>query len=97
MGVQGLPFKDHYLLQAPMEELLKALLRVRKQWLASAREGQKYRVAEQAEKCPEERQFMTNWLLQGYFQSSVRYGRCVVPAPTCRPRVSWATLKPSWH
>jgi hypothetical protein len=36
MGVQGLPSKDHYLLQQLMEELLKALLRFRKQWLASA-------------------------------------------------------------
>jgi hypothetical protein len=52
-----------------MEELLKAPLYVRKQWLASAqsaRERQKRRAAaEQAEKYSEERQFMTNWLLQG--------------------------------
>jgi hypothetical protein len=46
-----------------MEELLKAPLYVRKQWLASAqsaRERQKRRVATQAEKYPEERQFMAN-------------------------------------
>jgi hypothetical protein len=43
-----------------MEGLLKARLRVRKQWLASARERQKHRVAEQAEKYPEGRQFMTS-------------------------------------
>jgi hypothetical protein len=68
IGVQGLPSKDYYLLQEPIEELLKAALYVRKQWLASAqlaRERQKRRVAEQTEKCPEECQFMTNWLLQG--------------------------------
>jgi hypothetical protein len=68
MGVQGLPSKNHYLFQEPMEELLKAQLHVRKQWLASAqsaRERQKRRIAEQAEKYPEERQFMVNWLLQG--------------------------------
>jgi hypothetical protein len=65
MGFQELPSKDHYLLQEPMEELLKAPLHVRKQWLASARKRQKRRVAEQAEKYPKERQFMVNWLLQG--------------------------------
>jgi hypothetical protein len=51
-----------------MEELLKAPLYVHKQWLASAqsaRERQKRRVAAQAEKYPEERQFMANWLLRG--------------------------------
>jgi hypothetical protein len=51
-----------------MEELLKAQLQVRKQWCASAqsaRERQRRRVAEQAEKYPEERQFMVNWLLEG--------------------------------
>jgi hypothetical protein len=61
MGVQGLPFTDHYLFQEPIEELLKAPLRARKQWLAlaqSAREWQKRRLAEQAENYPEERQFM---------------------------------------
>jgi hypothetical protein len=44
-----------------MEELLKAQLHVRKQWLASAqsaRERQKRRDTEQAEKYPEERQFI---------------------------------------
>jgi hypothetical protein len=44
-----------------MEELLEAPLYVRKQWLASAqsaRERQKRRVAAQAEKYPEERQFL---------------------------------------
>jgi hypothetical protein len=53
MGVQGLPSNNHYLSQEPMEELLKAHLHVRKQWLASAqsaRERQKLRVAAQAEK-----------------------------------------------
>jgi hypothetical protein len=67
MGAQGLPSKNHYLFQEPMEELLKAQ-HARKQWLASAqsaRERQKRRIAEQAEKYPEERQFMVNWLLQG--------------------------------
>jgi hypothetical protein len=62
MGVvQGLPSKDHYLLhllQKPMEELLKAPLHAHEQWLASAQ-------SEQAEKYPEERQVMANWLLQG--------------------------------
>jgi hypothetical protein len=55
MGVQGLPSKNLYLFQEPMEEILKAQLHVRKQWLASvqsARERQKRRVAEQAEKYP---------------------------------------------
>jgi hypothetical protein len=68
MGVQGLPSNNHYLFQEPMEELLKAQLQVRKQWLVSAqsaRERRKRRVAEQAEKYPGERQFMTNWLLEG--------------------------------
>jgi hypothetical protein len=68
MGVQGLPSKNDYLFQEPMEELLEAQLHFRKQWLASAQsvqEWQKRRVAEQADKCPKERQFMTNWLLQG--------------------------------
>jgi hypothetical protein len=81
--VQGLPSKDHYLVQEPMDELLKVPLHIRKQWLASAqsaRERQKRRVAEQAKKYPEERQFMANWLLQRipsiwYFQLSVRYRR----------------------
>jgi hypothetical protein len=85
MRVQGLPSKNHYLFQEPMKELLKAQLHVRKQWLASAqsaRERQKRRDAEQAEKYPEERQFMTNLLLQGtrypafgIFNLSVRYRR----------------------
>jgi hypothetical protein len=68
MGVQGLPSNNHFLFQEPMEELLKAPLYVRKQWLAlaqSARERQKRRVAAQAEKYPEEGQFMVNWLLRG--------------------------------
>jgi hypothetical protein len=68
MGVQELPSNNHYIFQEPMEELLKAQLHVRKQWLASAqsaRERQKRRDTEQAEKYPEERQFMANWLLQG--------------------------------
>jgi hypothetical protein len=68
MGVQGLPSNNHFLFQEPMEELLKAPLYVRKQWLAlaqSARERQKRRVAAQAEKYPEERQSMANWLLRG--------------------------------
>jgi hypothetical protein len=69
MGAQGLPSKNHYIFQEPMEELLQAQLHIHKQWLGSAqsaREQQKRRIAEQAEKYPEERQFMTNWLLQGY-------------------------------
>jgi hypothetical protein len=68
MGVQGLPSNNHFLFQEPIEELLKAPLYVRKQWLASgqsARERQKRRVAAQAEKYPEERQFMANCLLRG--------------------------------
>jgi hypothetical protein len=68
MGVQGLSSNNHYLFQEPMDELLKAQMHVRKQWLASAqsaRERQKRRIAEQAEKYLEERQFMVNWLLQG--------------------------------
>jgi hypothetical protein len=68
MVVQGLSSNNHYLFQESMEELLKAQLHVRKQWLASAqsaRERQKRPVAEQAEKYPEERQFMANLLLHG--------------------------------
>jgi hypothetical protein len=60
MGVQGLPSNNHFLFQETMEELLTAPLYVRKQWLASARERQKRRVASQAEKYPEEHQFMAN-------------------------------------
>jgi hypothetical protein len=76
MGVQGLPSNDHYLLQEPMEELLKAPLHVRKQWLASAqsaRERQKLRVDEKVEKYPEERQSMANRPLQGTVNTQYWY------------------------
>jgi hypothetical protein len=78
MGVQGLPSKYHYLLQEPVEELLKAPLHVLKQWLASAqstREREKRRVAEQAEKHPEKRQFMANWLHQGTYPAFSIFNR----------------------
>jgi hypothetical protein len=61
-----------------MEDFLKAPLHVLKQWLASAqsaREWKKRRVAEQAEKHPEERQFMANWLLQGTYPALSIFNR----------------------
>jgi hypothetical protein len=73
MGVQGFPSNNHFIFQKPMEELLKAPLYIRKQWLASAqsaRERQKRQVAAQAEKYPEERQVMENTSLSTMSRSS---------------------------
>jgi hypothetical protein len=88
MGIQGLPSKDHYLFQEPMGELLEAPPHVRKQWLASdqpARERQQHASREVSRGTPIHDKLASprDWVIPSiwYFQSSVHYRRCVVPAP----------------